>query len=124
MINRGDLINRDKLNGLISDTANKTRVVGGGKILPNNNPAVNQIIVSGVGGGGGGITVKFVAKLPPINTTSKTPRFVFWCSEETGNEILGEPGTGDDQVWAWWPNAPYYVPVQRYTMKSGFPEVA
>ena len=123
MIGKGDVVTRDKLNRLAAEAGERIRVAGGGKTYPHSNPNINQILYAGGSGVGGGIVVRYVLKLPPINKKKNTPVFVYWCSEETGQVVLGESGgTGDDQVWVWYPHSSYYVPVQRYTTLSGFPE--
>lgn len=47
---------------------------------------------------------------------SKKPRFVFWCGRETGQQIYGENGLGDDQIWLIEPNSNRAVPLQRITL--------
>lgn len=62
--------------------------------------------------------LEFVKKLPPINISDSTPRFVYWYSPE---EVEG--ATGDGQVWVYFPNSNKYVPLQKLTLLSGVPEV-
>jgi len=122
MFKRGSRLNADGLNKLIKDSNKRIRVTGGGKFYPKNNVYENDILVTGGKRGGGGIVIKYVAKLPVIQNTWKTPKFVYWCDEQTGLQLLGEEGTGDNQVWVWWPHSAYYVPMQKYTVLSGIPE--
>lgn len=55
--------------------------------------------------------------LPKIDKNRKTPLFVYWYSPKEK-----DGATGDGQVWAWFPGASYYVPMQRVSYRSGVPE--
>ena len=61
--------------------------------------------------------LEFVSKLPKIDKNMKAPRFVYWYSDKEK-----EGATGDGQVWAWFPGASYYVPLQRVSYHNGVPE--
>jgi len=66
--------------------------------------------------------IEYRLVLPPIDITLQKPRFVFWCSKETGQEMYGKDGTGDDQVWCWYPGSSFYTPIQRFSYLSGVPQ--
>ena len=66
--------------------------------------------------------VEIVLSLPPIDEKLQKPRFVYWCDEETGQRLLGQSGgTGDNQVWCWFPGASHYVPLQHMSYHNGVP---
>jgi len=52
----------------------------------------------------------------------KKPRFCFWCNKEMGQQQYGQDGTGDNQVWAWYPGASRYVPLEKFSYLSGVPK--
>jgi len=66
--------------------------------------------------------IEFVLHLPKVDLDLKKPRFVFWCGEEMGIQLYGEAGSGDDQVWGWYPSSSIYVPLQRFSYLTGIPK--
>ena len=66
--------------------------------------------------------IEYVLELPQIDLTLKKPRFVFWCDAAMGQEQYGQDGTGDNQVWAWYPGASRYVPLEKFSYLSGVPK--
>lgn len=119
MLRRGDKLSAKRLNDLPADVQNADLGTipvwrGGFNSIPT---CKNQ--------SGAGIRIEYLPKLPAIRPNRKNPRFVFWCSRDTWSAINPNSqvnGTGDDQVWIWWPKAAYYVPAQKYSSLSGVPE--
>ncbi len=71
--------------------------------------------------GGGSCMIEFHLNLPEIDEDRKGTRYVFWCGPETGQQLYGADGTGDDQVWVLYPHSDKYVPLQRPTIAREIP---
>lgn len=102
----------------------RTRIVAGEGL--NVTTHGDQIVLSvkkrfAIGGGSGGGAPTYVAELPAFTTQAGQYREVFWCDEETGLDLLGEAGTGNNQVWeTMYPQRRWY-PKNKYTANVGIP---
>jgi hypothetical protein len=70
---------------------------------------------------GGSRSIEYVSELPQPPEKEGEVKEVFWCDESLGMVILGEPGTGDNQIWTIMYPQRRWTPSQNYTVNNGIP---